>query len=80
MWACSLKPSSPKQLQWRLLQGWAFLNLFWLYISSCEYQFRNEQAKIHWALSFMKLECATLYMNCILQREAEEDIPFFLPW
>jgi hypothetical protein len=50
------------------------------YISLCEDQFKNEQAKIHWALSFMKSRCAALYVNSILRNEASQYVPSFLSW
>jgi len=43
-------------------------------------QFKDEQAKIHWALSFMNPERAALYANSILRNEAARHIPSFLSW
>jgi len=61
------------------LKGWAFLNSCRLYISLCEDQFKDKQAKIHWALSFMKSRCAALYANSILQNEASRHVPSSSP-
>ena len=68
--ARGLKPSTPNDFDGDRLKGRAFLNSCRLYISLCEDQFKDEQAKIHWALSFMKSGRAALYANSILQNEA----------
>jgi hypothetical protein len=64
--ARGLKPLTPNDFDGDHLKGQAFLNSCRLYISLCEDQFKDEQAKIHWALSFMKSGRAALYMNSIL--------------
>src|SRR5882762_3038202 len=64
--ACGLKPAAPNNFDGDRLKGRAFLNSCRLYISLCRDQFRDEQAKIHWALSFMKSRRAALYVNSIL--------------
>jgi len=70
--ARGLKPATPNDFDGDHLKGRAFLNSCRLYISPCESQFQDDQAKIHWALSFMKSGCAALHANCILQRETVE--------
>jgi hypothetical protein len=64
--AQGLKPATPKDFDGDCVKGQAFLNLCWLYISLCKDQFKDEQAKIHWALSFMNSGRAALYANSIL--------------
>jgi hypothetical protein len=64
--ACSLKPSPPNDFDGDHLWGQAFLNSCQLHIFLCEEQFKDEQAKIHWALSFMKSGHAALHANHIL--------------
>jgi len=61
-----LKPATPNDFNGDRLKGRAFLNSCRLYISLCESQFQDDQAMIHWALSFMKSGRAALYTNCIL--------------
>jgi hypothetical protein len=68
--AWGLKPATLNDFDRDHLKGRAFLNSCRLYISLCEDKFKDEQAKIHWALSFMKSRCAALYVNSILQNEA----------
>ena len=51
-----------------------------MYISLCDEQFRDEQAQIHCALSFMKSGRAALYANHILWKEASDDLPAFFQW
>jgi hypothetical protein len=75
-----LKPSTLNDFDRDRLRGRAFLNLCRLYISLCKDQFKDEQAKIHWALSFMKSRRAALYVNSILQNEASRHVPSFLSW
>jgi len=74
-WVCSLKPATPNDFDGDRLKGWTFLNLCQLYIALCKDPFIDEQAQIHWALSFMKSRCTTLYVNCILWKEASDDLP-----
>src|ERR1700720_2180820 len=54
MQARGLKPATPSEFDGDRLKGRAFLNSCQLYISLCEEQFRDAEAQIHWALSFMK--------------------------
>jgi hypothetical protein len=70
VWAQGLKPVTPNDFDGDRIKGQAFLNSCQLYISLCEDQFKDEQAKIHWALSFMKSRRAALYANSMLRNEA----------
>jgi hypothetical protein len=72
--ARGLKPSTPNDFDRDHLKGRAFLNLCQLYISLCEDQFKNEQAKMHWALSFMKSRRAALYVNSISVAMAKANV------
>src|ERR1700676_455122 len=78
--ACGLKPASPNEFDGDHLKGRAFLNSCRLYIALCEHQFTDEQAQIHWALSFMKSGRAALHANRILRKEASDDLPAFFSW
>jgi hypothetical protein len=78
--AYSLKPAAPNNFDGDHLKGHTFLNSCRLYISLCRNQFWDKQTQIKWALSILKSGCASIYANCILQREALEDLPFFLSW
>jgi hypothetical protein len=80
VWAQGLKLATLNDFDEDWVKGRAFFNLCWLYISLCEDQFKDEQAKIHWALSFMKSGCAALYANSILRSEASWHVPSFLFW
>jgi hypothetical protein len=80
VWARGLKPATPNEFDGDRLKGRAFLNLCQLYIALCEHQFRDEQAQIHWALSFMKSGHAALHANRILRKEASDDLPAFFSW
>ncbi len=78
--ARGLKPATPNDFDGDRLKGRAFLNSCRLYISLCESQFQDDQAKIHWALSFMKSGRAALHANRILRRETAETFPVFVSW
>ena len=80
MQARGLKPATPSEFDGDRIKGRAFLNSCRLYISLCDEQFRDEQAQIHWALSFMKSGRAALYANRILRKEALDDLPAFFQW
>jgi hypothetical protein len=75
-----LKPATLNDFDGDRLKGQAFLNSCRLYISLYKDQFKDEQAMIHWALSFMKSRRAALYANSILQNEASRHVPSFLSW
>jgi hypothetical protein len=64
--AHGLKPTTPNNFDGDRLKGRAFLNSCRLYISLCKSQFQDDQAKIHWALSFMKSRRVALRANHIL--------------
>jgi hypothetical protein len=68
--ARGLNPATLNDFDGDHLKGQAFLNSYQLYISLCKDQFKDEQAKIHWALSFMKSRRVALYANSILWNEA----------
>jgi Retrotransposon gag protein len=78
--SCRLKPATPNDFDGDRLKGQAFLNSCRLYISLCENQFQDDQAKIHWALSFMKSGRAALHANRVLQKETSEALPAFVSW
>jgi len=78
--ARGLKPATPNEFDGDRLKGRAFLNSCRLYITLCEHQFQDEQAQIHWALSFMKSGRAALHANRILRKEASDDLPAFFSW
>ena len=48
-------------------KGHAFLNLCNLYFALAPHRFTNDEARILWALSFMKSDCAALFINCTLR-------------
>jgi Retrotransposon gag protein/Zinc knuckle len=75
-----LKPAAPNEFDGDRLKGRAFLNSCRLYISLCADQFRDEQAQVHWALSFMKSGRAALYANQILRKETSDGHPAFFYW
>ena len=78
--ACSLKPATPNNFDGDHLKGQAFLNSCRLYIALWEDQFRDEQTKIHWALSFTKSGRVALYAHWILWNKSLEVLLHFITW
>jgi len=75
-----LEASDPNDFDRDHLKGWAFLNSCRLYISLCEDQFKDKQAKIHWPCPSWSPDVQPLYANSILQNEASRHVPSFLSW
>ena len=75
-----LKASPPKEFSGDRTAGLAFLNSCKLYLSLCSDQFVDDQARIHWALSFMKEGCAAQFSDRILRTEAYNQFPMYETW
>ena len=75
-----LKPSLPNDFSGDRSTGLAFLNSCKLYISLCGEQFVDEQAQIHWALSFMKEGRASQFSDRILRKESYNQFPTYESW
>ena len=75
-----LKASPPNEFSGDRSTGLAFLNSCRLYLSLCSDQFADEQAKIHWALSYMKEGRAAQFSDRVLRKEASDGFPAFNTW
>jgi Zinc knuckle/Retrotransposon gag protein len=49
-------------------------------MSLCSTEFADDQAKIHWVLSYMKSGCAATFADCVLRHETRSVTPRFASW
>jgi hypothetical protein len=75
-----IKPATPSEFDGDRTKGRTFLNSCRLYINLCGHQFADEQAKIHWALSYMKSGRAAAHANRTLRSEARTGEPMYSTW
>ena len=61
-------------------KGHAFFNTWCLYFTIVGDLFPNDQACIHWALSFFKSDCAARFANKVLQHETKGKGNYFQDW
>ena len=72
-----LKPATPTKFDGSRDKGRAFLNSCDLYIGLVPDQFVNDEAKIYWALSFMKANRAALFADRMIRTHSKtRSIPF----
>jgi len=64
---CSkVKLAAPAGFDGSHKKGHAFLNSCMIYFTICNDHFLNDQAHIHWALSFFKTECVACFADKVL--------------
>jgi len=56
------------------------MNSGMLYQLLCTTEFHNDQAKIHWVLSYMKSNCAATFTDCTIQYETKYNTPCYASW
>jgi uncharacterized coiled-coil protein SlyX len=72
-----IKPGVPSDFDGDRTKGRAFLNSCDLYIALCLAEFEDDQAKIHWMLSYMKEGRAANFADRVLRQEAKYNTPHF---
>jgi hypothetical protein len=75
-----LKPGVPSDFDGDRSKGRAFLNSCDLYIRLCPQEFIDDQAKVHWVLSYMKSDRAATFADRVLRQEAKTNLPRFGTW
>jgi hypothetical protein len=75
-----IKPANPSEFDGDREKRQAFLNSCDIYFMICSDLFPNEQARIHWALSFFKSDRAARFSNTVLRSEAKWKHPHFNDW
>jgi len=75
-----LKPATPTEFDGSRDKGRAFLNSCDLYIGLVPDQFANDEAKIYWALSFMKAGRAALFADRTIRTHSKTGSVPFASW
>jgi Retrotransposon gag protein/Zinc knuckle len=76
-----LKPASPPDFDGDRTKGRAFLNSCTLYMQLCASEFANDQARIHWVLTFMKSGRASTFADRVLRSETRTPgLPRYASW
>jgi hypothetical protein len=68
-----LKPGVPPSFDGDHAKGHAFMNSCILYQSLCAMEFQDDQAKIHWVLSYMKSDHTTTFADRTIHYETKYD-------
>src|SRR5580693_697727 len=75
-----LKPGAPPCFDGDRAKGRAFMNSCVLYQSLCAAEFQDDQAKIHWVLSYMKSDRAATFADRTIRYETKYDSPRYGSW
>jgi|HubBroStandDraft_3_1064219.scaffolds.fasta_scaffold10482_2 hypothetical protein len=75
-----LKPGAPPSFDGDRAKGRAFMNSCVLYQSLCAAEFQDDQAKIHWVLSYMKSDRAATFADRTIRYETKYDSPRYGSW
>ena len=67
----NIRPAIPTDFDGDRRKGHAFFNTCCLYFTIVRDLFPNDQAHIHWALSFFKSDHAARFANKVLQHETK---------
>ena len=78
--ASRLKPASPADFDGSREKGRAFLNSCDLYIGLVPDQFGSDEAKVYWALSFMKSGRAALFADRTIREHAKRGSVPYATW
>jgi hypothetical protein len=75
-----IKPASLDNFDGDRSKGRTFLTSCELYLSLTGPDYPDEQARIHWALSFFKSECAATFAERIVRQEMRTVVMAFADW
>ncbi|KIJ40789.1 hypothetical protein M422DRAFT_256209 [Sphaerobolus stellatus SS14] len=75
-----VRPSNSSDFNGDREKGQSFLNSCSLYFSIAGYAFRNEQARISWALTYFKTDQAAGFADRILRTQSCMGKPYFANW
>jgi len=75
-----LKPGVPPSFDGDCVKGCAFMNSCILYQLLCAMEFQDDQAKIHWVLSYMKSDHAATFTDHTIHYEMKYDSPHYGLW
>jgi hypothetical protein len=74
------KAAAPDAFDGDRTKGRAFLTSCQLYLKLCDAEFRDDQARIHWVLSYMKSGRAATFANRTLRTETRTGKPCYRNW
>jgi hypothetical protein len=75
-----IKPASPDNFDGDISKGHAFLTSCELYLLLTGPDYPDEQARIHWALSFFKSGCVATFAKHIVRQEMRTGVMTFADW
>jgi hypothetical protein len=75
-----IKPANPDNFDSDRSKGHAFLTSCELYLTLTGADYPDEQARIHWALSFFKSRCAATFAKRIARKEMRTRVMAFANW
>jgi hypothetical protein len=75
-----IKPASPDNFDGDRSKGRTFLTSCKLYLSLAGLDYPDEQARIHWALSFFKSGRAATFSERIVRQEMRTGVMAFTDW
>ena len=76
----NIRPAIPTDFDRDRRKGCAFFNTCCLYFVIIGDLFPNDQACIHWALSFFKPDCAACFANKVLQHKTKGKGNYLQDW
>jgi hypothetical protein len=71
---------APSEFDGSRHKGCAFLNSCKLYMNLALQQFTNKTSKVHWALPYIKVGRASLYVDWVLWYKAKNGVLQYLLW
>jgi hypothetical protein len=75
-----IKPASPDNFDGDRSKGHAFLTSYDLYLLLTGPDYPDEQARIHWALLFLKSGCVATFAERIVRQEMRTGVMVFADW
>jgi hypothetical protein len=75
-----VKPRVPPSFDGDHAKGHTFMNSCILYQSLCAAEFQDDQAKIHWVLSYMKSDRAATFTDHTIHYETKYNSPHYGLW
>jgi hypothetical protein len=75
-----IKPANPDNFDGNRSKGHTFLTSCELYLSLTGADYPDEQARIHWALSFFKSRRAATFAERIVRKEIRAGVMAFADW
>jgi hypothetical protein len=75
-----VKPATPPDFDGDCEKGHVFLNTCSIYFAICRSLFPNDQARIHWTLSYFKSDRATHFPNRVICSVSKGKGDYFKDW